>query len=404
MCANSLFGKVSPFSQKPDLQRKKEIRLSGSNRRPAVYKTKKPELLSLVSCRLKQEAASVLRLMLYENFLRPLAFRLPPEWIHHTSLQLLSCPALTAPLARIAYEYDASLTRELWGLRFRNPIGLAAGFDKNGQALAAWENLGFGFAEVGTITRHSQPGNPRPRLFRIPEAGAIINRLGFPNRGAEALAGEFQRIQAAGGWPTIPIGINIGKSKITPLEEVPEDYLFSFNALRPYADYFVVNVSSPNTPGLRQLQQRSFLDAILKPLCQANAAGGKKVPLLVKIAPDLDHSQIAEVLGSVLDLGLDGLVATNTTLDKSSVRLKEEGGLSGRPLAQKSTEILRWIFKETGGRLPLIGVGGIFTADDAREKLDAGASLLQLYTGFVYEGPLAATKICAGLLRNTAGR
>jgi dihydroorotate dehydrogenase len=282
-------------------------------------------------------------------------------------------------------------------LHFRNPIGLAAGFDKDAKALLAWEHLGFGFAEIGTVTAEGQPGNPQPRVFRLAQDEALINRMGFPNLGAEAVSRRLDAYKADGLWPKIPLGINLGKSKITSLENAPADYLKSFRLLRSFADFIVINVSSPNTPNLRLLQQKDGLLSILEPLVNENRSTGKDVPLLVKIAPDLSEPQIDDVLTVIAQLGLSGIVATNTTLDKSSVALKEEGGLSGKPVRKKSTEIIHYISQATKGQLPIIGVGGIFTAADAQEKFEAGAHLVQLYTGFVYEGPLVVKQICQGL-------
>lgn len=318
---------------------------------------------------------------LYDRFLRPLFFRFDPESVHHFSMALMAATPLTRCLSgfRPAPHHPV----RAFGLDFRNPLGLAAGFDKNAHALAAFHHLGFGFMEVGTITRHPQPGNPRPRIFRCPSHHALVNRMGFPNDGAEALA---RRLAAWKPRPGFPIGINLGKSKITPLEEAHADYRWSFERLYTRGDFFVVNVSSPNTPGLRNLQSPDQLRPILRSLQEFNRAAAHK-PLLLKIAPDLEPADIAAILQLITDEGLHGIVATNTTLDHQNIPLRESGGLSGRPLARKSTEIIRFIHRETSGRLPIIGVGGIFTADDAREKLDAGATLIQAYTGFIYQGP-----------------
>jgi dihydroorotate dehydrogenase len=299
----------------------------------------------------------------------------------HTSLRVL----LQGVIGRAEVP---SLAREVFGVRFPNPVGLAAGFDKNGIALRAWEALGFGFVEAGTITAKAQPGNDRPRMFRHPEQGAIVNRLGFNNRGADALASHFAALRAGGGWPSIPVGINIGKSKVTPLEEAVGDYLHSFRQLHRFADYMVVNVSSPNTPGLRQLQGRDELSALLGALQSENRALQNPRPLLVKIAPDLTDDQIADVASLAGEHALAGIVATNTTIDHSSLppdRRGEAGGLSGRPLRARATAVVRFLATQT--RLPIIAVGGVEDADSAREKLDAGAALVQLYTGLVYGGP-----------------
>lgn len=334
--------------------------------------------------------------MIY-SAVRQALFLLPPESVHHLSLHFLRQRWFSQACAARARFYYPNLTRRIWNLTFSNPIGLAAGFDKNAVALNAWEDLGFGFAEIGTVTPRPQPGNPCPRIFRIPESKALINRMGFPNDGAEVIAHRLEQLKASGRWPAFPVGINIGKQKETPAEEAPDDYLASFRLLRPYADYFVINVSSPNTPGLRDLQRKDSLDPIVQALVAENKKGDPK-PILVKIAPDLSHAQIEDVLTCISENQLDGIVATNTTIDKSSVRLKETGGLSGLPLRQRSTEIIRFIANATGGRLPIIGAGGIFTSDDAKEKLDAGATLLQIYTGFIYQGPLVVSQICRGLI------
>jgi len=318
---------------------------------------------------------------LYTRLLRPLFFQFDPEAVHHFSMALMG----RTPLAKLLAWGRSAPQRpvEAFGLTFRNPLGLAAGFDKNAQALGAFYDLGFGFMEVGTITRHAQPGNPRPRIFRCPEERGLVNRMGFPNDGADVLAG---RLAAWRARPGFPIGINLGKSKITDLDAAHADYRYSFERLYELGDFFVVNVSSPNTPGLRSLQAPEQLRPILRALQEFNHSARRK-PLLLKIAPDLELEGIAALLQLIDEEKLDGIVATNTTLDHSAIGLQESGGLSGRPLARKSTEIIRFIHRETGGRLPIVGVGGIFTADDVREKLDAGAALVQAYTGFIYQGP-----------------
>lgn len=333
----------------------------------------------------------------YEQILRPLLFKLDAEAVHHFAMNCLAALSENAPLmSLIRPRRDPRLSRRVFGLEFPNPVGLAAGFDKNAVALPAWEALGFGFVEAGTITARAQPGNPRPRIFRIPKKQALINRLGFNNDGADAVAERLRGLRASGRWPRVPVGINIGKSKITPLEAATADYVASFQKLSELGDYFVLNVSSPNTPGLRKLQDKAALGELLKAVQTENALRGKK-PLLVKIAPDLEFAQIEEVLELIEAHGLDGIVATNTTLDHSSVpeTRREQGGLSGRPLRVRSTEIVRFISSKTAK--PIIACGGIFDADSAREKLDAGAALLQLYTGFVYRGPALVREISRSL-------
>ena len=333
--------------------------------------------------------------MLYRRVIRPLLFSCPPEWVHHASLAVMAHTPLAALLEPFAHKDFPDLEKKLFGLTFPNPIGLAAGFDKNAEGVHAWPRLGFGFMELGTVTPRAQPGNPQPRVFRLPAENGLINRLGFPNVGANEVADRLEKIREDGLWPRTPVGLNLGKNKDTPLAEAGRDYVTCFRRTRDLGDYFVVNVSSPNTPGLRELQGGQFLDSILGPLREQDPNG--KHPLLIKIAPDLDEAQIADVVNAVEKYRLAGIVATNTTIDKRGLSVQEEGGASGRPLTARSTEIIRTVHRLTGGRVPIIGVGGIFNAADAREKLEAGASLLQLYTGFVYEGPLVARKICEGL-------
>jgi dihydroorotate dehydrogenase len=274
-------------------------------------------------------------------------------------------------------------------------VGLAAGFDKNAVALEAWEALGFGFAEIGTITARAQPGNPRPRLFRLPEMEAVINRLGFNNEGAQVIANRLETLRARGGWPSIPVGVNLGKSKVTPLEEATVDYVTSFRRLRGLGDYFVLNVSSPNTPGLRKLQDKAALEELLAAVQAENQSAA---PLLLKIAPDLEWSAIDEILALVEANKLAGLIVTNTTIDHSSVpeARRQQGGLSGRPLRERSFEVLKFVVSRT--RLPVIAVGGIGSADEALRRLDAGAALIQIYTALVYEGPALIHAIHRALL------
>ncbi|BAC91021.1 quinone-dependent dihydroorotate dehydrogenase [Gloeobacter violaceus] len=325
---------------------------------------------------------------------RPLLFRADPEDAHRRALGALAWAAeqLWAGWLDSVFGYpDPRLEVKLWGLSFANPLGLAAGFDKNAEAVGAWEHLGFGFAEVGTVTRHAQPGNPRPRLFRLPADQAAINRMGFNNDGADALA-----LRLAGRRWGIPIGINLGKSKVTPLEQASDDYLYSFERLYHLGDYFVVNVSSPNTPGLRELQQADRLGEILARLQCANR---ESKPLLVKIAPDLGWDAVDAVVDLCGEHRLAGVIATNTTIARSGLRsdLQETGGLSGAPLRNRSTEVIGHIWGRTRGQLPIVGVGGIFSGEDAWEKIAHGASLLQVYTGWIYEGPWMVRRILASL-------
>jgi dihydroorotate dehydrogenase len=349
--------------------------------------------------------------MLYRSILRPLLFRLPPESAHELSLRTLSL-ALNSSWSRGIAEkrYTRAPFGELrrFDLSFKNPVGLAAGFDKNGTAAEALAALGFGFIEVGTLTHQPQPGNPRPRLFRLPLDRALINRAGFNNHGAAAAA-DYLRLHR----PRCVLGINIGKSRTVPLEEAIPDYLASFELVHPLADYIVVNVSSPNTPNLRELQRPRLLNDLLRALQQRNrelsAAGpegnAQLVPLLLKIAPDLSTQDLEEIVEVALATGLSGIIATNTTTSRagllrtpaSVVEACGQGGLSGAPLRIPSTEIIARLFHLARGRLSIIGVGGIFTAADAWEKICAGACLVQLYTGFIYEGVGVASRINDGL-------
>jgi dihydroorotate dehydrogenase len=360
---------------------------------------------------------------IYQLALRPLLFsalKADPEAVHKQSLALLhSIDATpTSPLTKLAKasfsQYfcrsEQPLTQSLFGLDFPNPVGLAAGFDKDGIAAGMWQYLGFGFAELGTVTYHPQPGNPQPRLFRLPQDRAALNRMGFNNLGSEAMAIALKQRQPSDF--TIPIGINLGKSKITPIEEAATDYLGSFQRLKDLGDYFVINVSSPNTPNLRDLQAIEPLRIIFDTLQQENQ--GRK-PILVKIAPDLAWEDIAAVVELSQAHQLAGIIATNTTIDRSNLTTQivtatgkkvtdEAGGISGAPVRQKSTEVIRFIHQHTDGKLPIIGVGGIFTAEDAWEKITAGASLIQVYTGWTYNGPWMVDRILVGLLAKLESR
>ena len=326
--------------------------------------------------------------VMYERAMRRTLFRLgggDAEVAHERTLGALAALSRATPLLHgLRRLFAADAPREVFGVRFPSRVGLAAGLDKNGVALPAWPALGFGFVEVGTVTRHPQPGNPRPRLFRLVDSGAVINRMGFNNAGADALAARLRALGTIG----VPLGVSIGKSKVTPVEAAIGDYVYSLRVLRPYADYFAVNVSSPNTPGLRSLQDRGALDTLLGAL----RGEADDTPLLVKIAPDLTDAAIGEVLEVCAAHEVDGLIATNTTVARDGLaptdrtRAAEAGGLSGRPLTERSREVVRFVHREAPG-LPIIGVGGIGSVDDALQMLDAGASLLQLYTGFIYGGP-----------------
>jgi dihydroorotate dehydrogenase len=299
---------------------------------------------------------------------------------------------------------DQRLARTVFGVTFPNPLGLAAGFDKDAEAVPAWQALGFGFVEVGTVTRHPQPGNDRPRLFRLPADQALLNRLGFNNHGAEACARALSTWRRQ-GRVRVPVGVNLGKSKITDAKDAPADYAFSFGVTADVADYVVVNVSSPNTPGLRDLQKTDELSRILDPLQAANAARSSRLPLLVKIAPDLADDDAVAIARLCVDRGIDGLIVSNTTIARANLTgpvPDGPGGVSGRPLRARSTALLRTLKAAVGDRLVFIGVGGIFDAEDARERLAAGASLLQAYTGFVYRGPSFARDVLRGLLPEAA--
>lgn len=351
---------------------------------------------------------------IYKFAVRPLLFNVAKtdsEWLQQQTIRSFSwlsqTPAswINQRLQKSLCLYDSRLEQNLFGLNFPNPVGLAAGFDKDGVAAGIWSNLGFGFAELGTVTFHAQPGNPRPRLFRLPLDKAALNRMGFNNRGAAAMAAYLtQEKQTL--TQSIPIGINFGKSKVTPLEAAAQDYLDSFRLLKDLGDYFVVNVSSPNTPGLRSLQDASMLSAILDLLQQDNTT---HKPIFVKIAPDLDWVAIADIITLAKTYQLAGIIATNTTIRRDGLKTQvidqtgkspqdEAGGISGEPLRDRSTEVIRFIWQQTQGQIPIIGVGGIFSGEDAWEKITAGASLIQVYTGWIYEGPLMVRRILADLL------
>jgi len=336
--------------------------------------------------------------MVYRSLVRSILFRLPPETAHEIALHSLSL----LPSRLLAKRVDNPALRiERFGLTFPNPVGLAAGFDKNGIALEPLAALGFGFIEAGTVTYHPQPGNPRPRLFRLSEDQALINRAGFNNDGAAAFAQRVKQHR-----PHCVLGVSIGKSKITPLENATEDYLKSFELVYEVADYIAVNVSSPNTPQLRELQQSDQLTSLLAALQTRNRELQKPVPLLVKLSPDLERRDLEMIVDVVTRLQIDGIIATNTTISRDNLRTDTkrvaacgEGGLSGKPLAYRSTRMIAELYELTGGRIPLIGVGGIFTAGDAWEKIAAGASLVQLYTGFIYQGPGIAHEINEGIAK-----
>jgi dihydroorotate dehydrogenase len=360
---------------------------------------------------------------LYQSILRPVLFsglRADPEWLHQRTLQVFDWLDRQPDERRYwvldrldaSYQFPAHrLQQSLFGLEFPNPLGLAAGFDKDGVGAGLWSHFGFGFAELGTVTLHDQPGNPQPRLFRLTQDEAVLNRMGFNNQGAAQLRDRLVALDARQTHRPIPIGVNLGKSKITPLEDAAADYLGSFQLLKDLGDYFVVNVSSPNTPGLRSLQSIEQLEPIFTALQTENTAGK---PILVKIAPDLADDDIRAIVDLAQQSQLAGIIATNTTIRRDGLKTQmiggkpiadEAGGISGKPVRSRSTEVIRLIYRHTKGKLPIVGVGGIFTAEDAWEKITAGASLVQVYTGWIYEGPGMARRVMAGLIDrlDTAG-
>ncbi len=340
---------------------------------------------------------------LHKKLIRPLLFRQDSERAHNSAVRSLAFISRDEFLLGCVKKVFGApeLPTKVFGLQFPNPVGLAAGMDKHAAAVPGWAALGFGHVELGGVTWHAQPGNPPPRMFRAIPDEAVINRMGFNNSGALAVAEKLRGWKQSGSWPAHPIGINLGKSKITPLENAAEDYANSFRVLSDLADFFVVNVSSPNTPNLRQLQDKAALDEIFAALQSQNFTGK---PILVKVAPDLTFEALDEILELVGPRNIAGIVATNTTIARPQTGdpalqkiYAETGGLSGKPLRARSTEIIRHLYQQTNGRLPIIGVGGIFSADDAWEKITAGASLVQCYTGLVYEGPGLAGKFVCGL-------
>jgi dihydroorotate dehydrogenase len=339
---------------------------------------------------------------MYSFLYRNLLARLDAEAVHHRALAGLELVGRIPPARTVLRSTLTSDTTgmdvEVLGLRFAHPLGLAAGFDKEGRCLPAIHALGFSFAELGTVTPQPQPGNPLPRLFRLTQDYALVNRLGFPSEGAEAVAA---RLKGQGALP-FPAGISVGKNKDTPLTEAAQDYNAVLNTLYPYGDFFVVNVSSPNTPDLRRLQTRDYLSDLLQSVMQTmrRLGGTRPKPLLVKIAPDLTWEEIDTLLELALMHNVAGIIATNTTIQReglNSAAASETGGLSGKPLRQRSTEVIRHVHQQSNGKLTIIGVGGIFTGDDAWEKLRAGATLIQAYTGFIYEGPAFVQKVLRGL-------
>jgi len=332
----------------------------------------------------------------YERFLRPLLFSIDPESAHHLTIACLRAASHVDPLLRTLKQFrPGQKPTTVFGVNFPNPIGLAAGLDKNGVALPAWAALGFGFIEIGTVTAKPQPGNPRPRIFRLPEQNALINRLGFNNDGADAIAHRLNKLKRSGHWPEVPVGINIGKSMTTPITDATADYLYSFRALRDFADYIVLNVSSPNTPGLRELQETEALADLLQAIAEKNLITRR--PIVVKIAPELSLAEVEQLVDTFETNKVAGIIATNTTVDHSSIRdaQDEQGGLSGEPLREKSTALVRAIAKRS--TIPVIASGGIIDAESAHEKFEAGAQLLQIYTGLIYRGPALLREIAEAI-------
>tara|TARA_R110000744_G_scaffold19680_1_gene51758 strand:- start:1855 stop:2901 length:1047 start_codon:yes stop_codon:yes gene_type:complete len=346
---------------------------------------------------------------MYRLIIRPILFLLDPEKVHHisfSSIKFFSKIGLTSLMKSMFAVEDKRLEKELFGLKFKNPVGLAAGFDKNAVLYNELSDFGFGFVEIGTLTPKPQEGNPKKRLFRLKADKAIINRMGFNNQGV------FEAVENLKKEHKVLIGGNIGKNKVTPNNEAIKDYLICFDALFDHVDYFVVNVSSPNTPGLRELQDKEPLTALLNELQLENSKlskrkSTKRKPILLKIAPDLTDSQLSDIIEIVSTTTIDGVIATNTTISRENLKshallIEEAGGLSGAPLKDRSTEVIRFLAEKSNKAFPIIGVGGINSAEDAIEKLDAGADLIQLWTGFVYEGPGLIKKINEALLERTA--
>ncbi len=339
---------------------------------------------------------------MYKSLIRSLLFKFDPEVVHYFTFDFLKIifkiPGIKALVKSMYQLNDTRLEREVFGLKFKNPVGLAAGFDKDAKLYKELDAFGFGFVEIGTVTPKPQPGNEKKRIFRLKEDEAIINRMGFNNEGVEAAVKRLKSNK------DVLVGGNIGKNKITPNEDAVSDYMFGFEALFDYVDYFVVNVSSPNTPNLRALQEKKPLTELLKTLQNKNEQKPKPKPILLKIAPDLTDSQLLDIIDIITETGIAGVIATNTTIargDLKSANKDEMGGLSGRPVKNRSTEVIRFLAQKSNRAFPIIGVGGIHSAEDALEKLDAGASLVQLYTGFIYEGPGLIRKINKKILERS---
>lgn len=344
--------------------------------------------------------------MFYKLVIRKLLFLFNPEHVHHFIMRTLRIinlvPGFGNMMKSLFCLENPNLEREVFGIRFKNPVGLAAGFDKDAEVIDAFANLGFGFIEIGTLTPKPQPGNPVPRLFRLVNDEALINRMGFNNKGVDEAVKQLKNIKS-----NVVVGGNIGKNKITPNEDAARDYELSFEVLFDYVDYFVINVSSPNTPNLRALQEKEPLKKLLQRVQARNNLKTNPKPVLLKIAPDLTNSQLDDIIEIVEELNLDGVVATNTTIDRGGLHTEKkkiveigDGGLSGKPLRNRSTEVIRYIKQHSNSNFPIIGVGGINTPKDALEKLEAGASLVQIYTGFIYQGPGFINEINKAVLQS----
>jgi dihydroorotate dehydrogenase len=342
---------------------------------------------------------------MYKFIIQPLLFKIDAEKAHYLTFDLIKFLfkiPFVSQIFRAIYHYEhPNLEREVFGLKFKNPVGLAAGFDKNAVMIDEFANLGFGFIEIGTLTPKGQPGNDKPRLFRLKPDHAIINRMGFNNEGVEVAIEQLKKRKS-----DILIGGNIGKNKVTPNENAVDDYLICFHELFNFVDYFVVNVSSPNTPNLRELQEKEPLKNLLQTLQNENMKKVNPKPILLKIAPDLTNSQLDDIVEIIQETKIAGVIATNTTISREGLKsdenlVKEMGGLSGKPVTKRSTEVIRYLSKKSNKSFPIIGVGGIHTPEDAIEKLEAGASLVQIYTGFIYEGPALASRINRALVNRS---
>ncbi len=340
---------------------------------------------------------------MYKHIIRPILFKINPETIHTFTFKILhffQVIRIFNPIIRLLYQKkDKKYEREVFGIKFPNPIGLAAGLDKDGEAIDMLSFLGFGFVEIGTVTPLPQPGNPKPRLFRLKRNNGLINRMGFNNNGVEEMVKKIKQ-----KYSKVIIGGNIGKNKVTPNELAVNDYLKDFDALHDYVDYIAINISSPNTPNLRELQNKEPLKKLLTAITDENKKFDVKKPILLKIAPDLTDGQLDDIVEIVRETGISGIIATNTTISREGIDYSKEeiesfgnGGMSGKPVKQRSTEVIRYLHNKTNGEIPIVGVGGIFDADDVREKMEAGACLVELFTSFIYNGPATVKNILKNL-------